>query len=101
LRKASVREHNERARLAGQPATGNRSDPEAELITKSTVWQALDVLAPRRRAIVVMVELEGLSVAAIAALLGISKITVRWHLSMGKRELATILKAQMGDGNGT
>ena len=98
-RKASVRNHHKQAEFAGHLATGNRSDPEAALIAKSTVWQALDVLPPRRRAIVVMAELEGLSISAIAALIGISKITVRWHLSMGRRDLAMVLKAQMGETN--
>ena len=79
-------------------ASGSR-DPEAALIAKSAVWQALDVLPPRRRAIVVMYELEGLAIPAIAALLGISAITVRWHLSMGRRDLARALKTYMGDTN--
>jgi len=48
----------------------------------------LDKLTPRRRAIVVMHELEGLAIPAIASLLGISAITVRWHLSLGRRDLA-------------
>ncbi len=71
-------------------------DPEAALIAKSAVWQALDALPPRRRAIVVMYELEGLAIPAIAALLGISAITVRWHLSMGRRDLAGALKTNIG-----
>lgn len=73
-------------------ASGGR-DPEAALIARTAIWQALDVLPPRRRAIVVMYELEGLSAAAIASLLGISAITVRWHLSMGRHDLTRALKA--------
>jgi DNA-directed RNA polymerase specialized sigma24 family protein len=44
-----------------------------------------------------MYELEGLAVPAIAALLGISAITVRWHLSRGRRDLTAALKPYMGD----
>jgi DNA-directed RNA polymerase specialized sigma24 family protein len=43
-----------------------------------------------------MVELEGLGVQAVASLLGISAVTVRWHLSRGRRELAGALQAYMG-----
>lgn len=70
-------------------------DIESAVIARATVWRALDVLSPRRRAIVVMRELEGVSIPAIASLLGIRQITVRWHLSRGKRELTAKLKAYM------
>jgi RNA polymerase sigma-70 factor (ECF subfamily) len=69
-------------------ARGEASDHEAALIAKTTVWRALERLPPRRRAIVVMYELEGLTVPAIAALLGVGAVTVRWHLSVGRRQLA-------------
>jgi RNA polymerase sigma factor (sigma-70 family) len=71
--------------------------PEAALIARATVWRALDVLAPRRRAVIVMSELEGLAIPAIASTLGISAVTVRWHLSRGRRELARILNPQIGE----
>jgi len=72
------------------------TDPEAVLVARSAVWSALDVLPPRRRAIVVMHELEGLTMTDIASVLGITAITVRWHLSRGRRELASILKPYVG-----
>jgi DNA-directed RNA polymerase specialized sigma24 family protein len=46
-----------------------------------------------------MYELEGLAIPAIASLLGISAITVRWHLSKGRRELSGALKAYLGNSN--
>ena len=98
-RKTSVRDRHNKALLGGRPLASGSRDPEASLIAKSAVWQALDVLPPRRRAIIVMYELEGLAIPAIAALQGISAITVRWHLSMGRRELARALKAYLGDTN--
>ena len=73
------------------------SDQEAVLMARATVWRALDRLTPRRRAVVVMHELEGLTIPAIASLLGISAITVRWHLSVGRRELTRVLRPQMGE----
>ena len=70
---------------------------EAAMVARATVWRALDTLTPRRRAVVVMYRLEGLTMAAIASLLGISAITVRWHLSMGRRDLSRALTPRMGD----
>ncbi len=64
------------------------SNPEATLIAQRTVWTALGRLAPRRRAVIVLHELEGVDIARIATLLGISTVTVRWHLSRGRDELA-------------
>jgi RNA polymerase sigma-70 factor (ECF subfamily) len=91
-RKTSARNRHDKARFQGSDLASGGQNPEAALIAKSAVWQALDALPPRRRAIVVMYELEGLAVPAIAALLGISAITVRWHLSIGRRDLAGALK---------
>jgi RNA polymerase sigma-70 factor (ECF subfamily) len=70
---------------------------ESTLIAKRAVWAALDLLHPRRRAIVVMHELEGMTYPTIAACLGITTMTVRWHLSMARRELKTVLRTQMGN----
>jgi RNA polymerase sigma factor (sigma-70 family) len=67
------------------------ANPEATLVARQLVWRALDWLPPRRRAVVIMHELEALSVPEIAALLGISGITVRWHLSLGRRTLTRLL----------
>ena len=73
----------------GEHASRARSsDQEAALIAKTTVWGALEQLTPRRRAIIVMYELEGTSIAAIAKLLDVHAVTVRWHLSRGRKELA-------------
>jgi len=88
-RKARVRERHDRA--VGR-ASGVDDGQEAALIARATVWRALDRLKPRRRAALVMYELEGLPIPTIASLLGISAVTVRWHLSMGRRDLARVLK---------
>ena len=70
---------------------------ESALAAKRAVWTALGRLHPRRRAIVIMHELEGMDLAAIASLLGVTLMTVRWHLSMGRRDLREALAAHLGD----
>jgi RNA polymerase sigma-70 factor (ECF subfamily) len=98
-RKMSIRGRYDQATFHGIESASGGGNPEAALIAKSAIWKALDLLPPRRRAIVVMHELEGLAISAIAPLLGISAITVRWHLSMGRRDLDRALKAYMGGSN--
>jgi RNA polymerase sigma-70 factor (ECF subfamily) len=66
-------------------------DPEPGMLAHAMVWQALDVLPPRRRAVLVLYELEGAAISAIAQLLGVAPVTVRWHLMMGRREMARAL----------
>jgi RNA polymerase sigma-70 factor (ECF subfamily) len=69
------------------------ASPEGALIARNTVTRALDSLSPRRRAVLVLHELEGHDIREIARLLGIAVVTVRWHLAGARRELrATILK---------
>jgi RNA polymerase sigma-70 factor, ECF subfamily len=61
-----------RRRAHEQPLEPVSSDAEAALIARTTVWQALDLLPPRRRAVLIMYELEGLAIPVIASLLSIS-----------------------------
>jgi RNA polymerase sigma-70 factor (ECF subfamily) len=74
-------------------------DQEAALIARTTVWRALERLPPRRRAVLVLHELEGEAVSAVARLLGVTAVTVRWHLSRGRRELAAVIRGS-GDREG-
>lgn len=69
-------------------------DPEAALVARSVVWRALDTLDPRRRAVLVMHELEGSPVDVIARTLSVTSVTVRWHLSKGRRELAAAIRGE-------
>ena len=66
--------------------------PESALVARTVIRQALQRLPPRRRAIIVLHELEGHSPPEIGRLLGIKAVTVRWHLSRGRHELARILQ---------
>ena len=85
-RKRDVRR---RAALHLEPV--HETSSEAALIARTTIQRALQALPPRRRAILVMYELEGTTIPAIAALLGIRAVTVRWHLSVGRGELARLI----------
>jgi RNA polymerase sigma factor (sigma-70 family) len=84
-----------RRRYASElPASSDEGGPEAALVARSTIWRGLAELPPRRRAVLVMYELEGTAIPVIARLLGIHSVTVRWHLSVGRRELARLLGAR-------
>jgi RNA polymerase sigma-70 factor (ECF subfamily) len=92
-RRAAVRT---RAALDGRTQAPPAVNPEPGILAHTMVWRALGRIAPRRRAILILYELEGAGIPAIASLLGISPVTVRWHLMMGRREMAKTL----GEGNG-
>ncbi len=70
------------------------SDPESSAVARATVRAALARLKPRRRAVLVLRELEGVPSARIARLLGLRPATVRWHLSVGRKELSQLLLSQ-------
>lgn len=81
-----------RARANGYLEADAAVDPEPSLIARSLVRHALDALPPRRRAILILYELEGATIPAIARLVGVTPVTVRWHLSIGRREMAKVLR---------
>jgi len=93
-RKARVRKRS--AAALGAIEVADPSNPESALIAKQAVWGALDALTPRRRAMVILHELEGMRPDAIASVLGVSTMTVRWHLSMARRDLKRILRPYLG-----
>jgi RNA polymerase sigma-70 factor (ECF subfamily) len=74
-----------------RPAAPVVTATEAALVARATVWQALGRLTPRRRAAIVMHEIEGEPVSEVARVLGVSQVTVRWHLSRGRKELARLV----------
>ena len=85
---ARVRRHQ----AVATPPVGSTAHPEAALIAHDTVWRALRCLPPRRRAAVVMFELEGIEMREIAKLLGVTAVTARWHVSRGRHELAKAIR---------
>ncbi len=86
------RRQKRRGRAKSVPAAtpsprATSSATEAQVV----VAQALAALSPRRRAIVVLAELDGESSRQIAALLGLRPATVRWHLSAARQQLRELL----------
>ena len=68
-----------------------QSSHEPAAVARATVQAAIDRLRPRQRAVIVLHELEELPVRQVAKLMGLAQVTVRWHLSAGKKELARML----------
>jgi RNA polymerase sigma-70 factor (ECF subfamily) len=59
------------------------------------LWRAVAALPARQRAVIVLHEVEGHAVASVAVLLGVSPITVRWHLQAACRRLRGFLDGGM------
>jgi RNA polymerase sigma-70 factor, ECF subfamily len=76
---------------AGHVRAAEAFNPESALLAHSMVWSALGRLSVRRRAVLVMYELEGTPIPEIARLLGVTAVTVRWHLMRARREMASAL----------
>jgi RNA polymerase sigma factor (sigma-70 family) len=87
IRRATVRARFYRAFVTASV----QPDPEPSFVARLSVEQALHELNARRRAIVVLHEIDGESVESVADLLGIAPVTVRWHLSKARRELCKLL----------
>jgi RNA polymerase sigma-70 factor (ECF subfamily) len=75
-----------RQRYAAEP----RPEPASEA-PDLDLWRAVAALPPRQRAAVLLHEVEGHEVARVAALLGVSAVTVRWHLLNARRRLRAAL----------
>ena len=82
----------------GASAGPLQGDPESAAVARATVQVALARLSPRRRAVVVLHELEGTDVAGISRLLGISRVTVRWHLAGARKDLRVFLRPGLEGG---
>ncbi|HVS13658.1 MAG TPA: RNA polymerase sigma factor [Thermoanaerobaculia bacterium] len=67
-------------------------------VARLTVDRLLARLPTRRRAVLVLHELEGWSVAEVARAFGLRQVTVRWHLSAARRDLARALETAGGVG---
>lgn len=87
-RHAVRRRHAERELREASPGP----DPTERTVAHAAVEHALGKLEPRRRAIVVMRYLEGLSAVEIARLLSMRAATVRWHLMAARRQMEEILR---------
>jgi RNA polymerase sigma-70 factor (ECF subfamily) len=76
-----------------QMADEESADSQVE---RAELWQsihhALDRLPPRQRLIVSLFEIDGLGTGEVAEQLGVSQVTVRWHLHQARRVLREALK---------
>jgi RNA polymerase sigma-70 factor (ECF subfamily) len=88
FRRVSVRSRVH-ASLSSQERDPERM--EDAVVARATVQTALGRLSPRRRAVIVLHEIDGMPVREVARLLGIAEVTVRWHLLAARRELAGLL----------
>jgi len=86
------REVAARAQRVLEEGASSSHDPRSASVARAAVQAALAQLRPRRRAIVILHELEEMPVKDIARLLGITQTTVRWHLFTGRKTLARILQ---------
>lgn len=93
------RQREVRTRTAGRvPQGAPAPDPEAAAVARNLVKTALAALKPRRRAVIALHELEELPVREVARLLGLAEVTVRWHLALGRREMASRLSTTVQEG---
>ena len=67
-------------------------DPRPALEAGASLRAAVATLPPRQRAVIALHHLDGEPVAAIAATLGLTRATVRWHLATARKRLALLLK---------
>lgn len=72
------------------PGTPN---PERSAVARLTVRAALQTLSPKRRAVVALVELEGLTSREAGRLLGLRPATVRWHRAKALAQLSKLIKS--------
>jgi RNA polymerase sigma-70 factor (ECF subfamily) len=92
---ARDRYRRELVREAFRRITGRDShDPTESLDAAATVRAALARLPARQRAVVVLHHLEGQDVRDIARTLGISSVTVRWHLAAARKRLAVLIEGK-------
>lgn len=70
--------------------------PSAGLVEVLAVRQALLRLSPSDRAVLTLVDLEGLSMAEAAQALGLTRVAVKWRAVRARRKLARILSPSMG-----
>jgi RNA polymerase sigma-70 factor (ECF subfamily) len=80
-----------RQELTREGRDERRPHPEETQVARATVQAALERLSPRRRAVIVLHELEDRPVREVARLLGVTEVTVRWHLLAARRQLAKVL----------
>ncbi len=95
-RRAEVRQRAAETVLRDDSETPSDAT-EDRLIHRQAVRDALTSLNPKRRAIVVLHELEDRPMREVARLLGITPVTARWHLAKARRQLAAVLQSSTSE----
>ena len=86
-RSVELTENDGRSETAASPEAGIEADER-----RATLWSALDALAPRERAALVLRDLEGYSTSEAAAILRTSESTVRSQISRARLRLRKALQ---------
>ena len=108
LRAAKVRraeplpddDEEQRDRGSTRTATGASGDPEQAAIRderRRALLAALATLPPEQRAALVLVDMEGHSVAEVAQMLDCAEGTVKSRCARGRERLATLLRGRLAD----
>jgi len=88
-----------RASQWASPPEVRPADAESVASAREQVGTALARLSPRRRAVVILHEIEGYALVEVARMLGIASVTARWHLSAGRRDLQRLLVGERRGGS--
>ncbi len=86
-----------RLRPALVPPSITDPSPEPTYVARLAVQTALTRLTPRRRVIVILHYFECVQVEDIAHMLGVSSVTVRWHLSRARKQLSETLVSRTAE----
>lgn len=90
----------DRAVTVAAPSPAAPLSAERQVVARDRVGKALAALSPRRRAVVILHYMEERSTVEIARLLGVSPVTVRYHLHVGRKRLAELLLDTQGETHG-
>jgi RNA polymerase sigma-70 factor (ECF subfamily) len=91
---------DQRDRGSARTATGDRDDPEQAAIggeRRRALLDALATLPAEQRASLVLVDMEGYSVAEVAVMLDCAEGTVKSRCARGRDRLATLLRDRLAD----
>jgi RNA polymerase sigma-70 factor (ECF subfamily) len=87
-------------RGSARTATGDRDDPEQAAIAgdrRRALLAALTTLPAEQRAALVLVDMEGYSVAEVAVMLDCAEGTVKSRCARGRERLARLLRDRLGE----
>jgi RNA polymerase sigma-70 factor (ECF subfamily) len=96
-----LEEHADRGAVVSSTATATASLDPADVAVaddrRRAVLAALATLPAEQRAALVLVDMEGYSVAEVAAILDCAEGTVKSRCARGRDRLAVLLRGQLGD----